>query len=164
MMYSFSTLAATDTSKLIRFEFSNYEGEGSFNLYRLDINLKSKVGQFCFLDSVNANLPNELAGIVYREEAWSGHFDFDKENNKACFDIQLADAVDWFASPKPIKYGAYEYQYFFLGKITPIPLANETQYSLNGDLNILMQSVAINSGRPHIFTNSIKLSCRNVPN
>lgn len=161
LLYSSSAVAAPTGSQLVRFEFSNYEGEGAFTLYRIDVNLKSRNGHLCFLDSTNVIIPHDIAGIVYREESWTGHFDFDKAQNKACFDFQLAKAVDWFASPKPIAYGEYEYQMFFIGKLTSISSAatvKEASYLLNGDLNILMRRVSSDTETHDIFTASVKLT------
>lgn len=159
VMLAFVISPAMSMSKLIRFEFENYDGEGTFSLYRLDVNQETREGRLCFVNSIFiSNMSDELPGIVYRGESWTGHLDFDREKNKACSDIELASGVDWFSSPQAIKYGDYEYQFFFIGKISPFTNLGKTSYFLDGDLTIFMRkNIAV--GKMHdIFTSRIRLS------
>lgn len=142
LLFSCSPVFAEKEAASLRFDFQESLGEGTFNLYRLNINIETRLGRFCFVDSEEIRqVPDDLPGIVYRGEPWADHFDFEREHNKACFDVQLAFANDAFSSPKPFEYGGYEYQFFFDGKIRSAALDVKGKYYIDGNLTYFSRQV-----------------------
>jgi hypothetical protein len=134
MMGSAACMAAPEAG-FVRFEFSRYDGEGTFVLFRTDVNVQSGKVHFCFLDSNAARNPkiDELAGPVYRGEPWTGHYDLDGDKGTLCFDTELAGGRQWFATAAPVHTGMGAVQFYFTGTIQP-DKAKRGRYLMDGTL------------------------------
>ncbi len=134
MMGSAACMAEPEQG-FVRFEFSRYDGEGTFVLFRVDVNMQSRKVHLCFLDSNAARNPkiDDLAGRVYRGEPWTGHYDLEGDQGTLCFDTELAGGREWFATPAPVHTETEAVQFYFTGTIRP-EAAKRGGYVMDGTL------------------------------
>jgi hypothetical protein len=102
-------------AETIRYDFQIDAGEGTQELYRIDIDLAQKKGALCFLNTGSSGIPEETLVLIRKGALWSKQVDLQKEDH-GCFKFDLYDPLGWFYSP-PFKYSNQEYRLFFIGTV-----------------------------------------------
>ena len=101
--------------ELVRFDFQNYVAEGVTAFYRLDADLASLKGEFCFFDSASLAAGDKRLKILSEDIAWSTLFDL-KEVPHACAKVDLYKPFGWFNTPA-FTYEGADYRFVFIGKV-----------------------------------------------
>lgn len=104
-------------NEIARYDFQKYTGENSFSFYRIDIDKKNNKGKMCFFNTgtVDVEVSEEISKQLFDGVIWSRLIDLNKVRH-ACFEFDLYRPDSWFFSP-PVKYGAVEFRFFFVGEI-----------------------------------------------
>ncbi len=98
---------------MIRYDFQVDTGEGTRELYRIDVDYSQNTGELCFLNTGSSGIPEETLKLIRSGKIWSKYVDMSKEEH-ACFKFELHGPFGWFTSP-PFKYGSHEYKIVFIG-------------------------------------------------
>ncbi len=124
--------AAAEAGEILRFDFQQYQGEGGYELYRIDVDMAKKTGSFCYLTTAWSGIPDEIVE-KFGKKKWSAFVDL-KTQEHACFDFDLYNYgydYGWFFSPE-VKYGGeglYELsRFFFTGEIKKRVLKGTLHY------------------------------------
>ncbi len=110
-----SSSAHLHAEEMVRFDFQQYVGEGTYDFYRVEVDLKNKTGLFCYFDqdsfvAAGGNLEKITEGTT-----WSQYISFPKVKT-ACAKFSLYNSSGWFMTDSS-KFGEAEYRYFFIGNI-----------------------------------------------
>ncbi len=101
--------------KIVRFDFQADAGEGTLELYRIDINIPQQKGELCFLHTTRSSVPTRIMKLLRDGTNWPKVIDM-KNYEHACFTFDLYEPFGWFYSPT-VKYSEAEYAFFFVGEI-----------------------------------------------
>ncbi|MGE5892428.1 MAG: hypothetical protein ACM34I_00065 [bacterium] len=103
-------------AEIVRYEFQVGTREGTYEIYRVDIDFSQKQGDLCFLNTGGTAISEETIALLRKGSLWSKYVDMAKER-PACFLFELCGSRGWFYSP-PFKYDNQDYRVFFTGEIT----------------------------------------------
>ncbi len=103
-------------SNVSRYDFQLDVGEGTQELYRIDVDLNLKKGELCFLNTGSSNVPEEIIVSIRKGTLWSKLIDF-KKYDHTCFTFESYDPFGWFFT-EPLTNNRQDIKLFFIGDMT----------------------------------------------
>lgn len=112
MLFSSGNLHAQE---MAMFDFQQYVGEGTYDFYRVEVDLKNKSGLFCYFNQDSFVAAGGKLDKIAEDTIWSRYVNFPKVKT-TCAKFSLYNSSGWFMTDS-FKFGEAEYRYFFIGNI-----------------------------------------------
>lgn len=116
LLVSFLFVGNSWAADISRYDFQLDAGEGTRELYRIDVDLDLKKGELCLLNTGSSNVPEDKIVSIRKGTLWSKVIDL-KKYDHACFAIELYDPFGWFFT-EPLTNDGQDIKLIFIGDVT----------------------------------------------
>jgi hypothetical protein len=103
-------------ANISRYDFQMDAGEGTQELYRIDVDLNLKKGEICFLNTGSSNVPDDKIVSIRKGTLWSKLIDF-KKYDHTCLPFESYDPFGWFFTEPSLNSGQ-DIRLVFIGDMT----------------------------------------------